>query len=50
MSFMHKGIKETAVLSQARVLSYKRLHRKMGTLDETDFKNVKEAYVRLLAE
>jgi mRNA interferase MazF len=45
--FLHKGISETAVLSQARVLSYKRLHSKMGTLDETDFQNIKEAYVRL---
>lgn len=47
VSFLHKGIRETAVLSQARVFSYKRLHGKMGTLDDTDFHNVKEAYLRL---
>lgn len=50
VSFTHKGIGETAVLSQARVFSYKRLHSKMGTLDQTDFKNVKEAYVRLFTD
>src|SRR3989344_6145662 len=42
VSFRHKGIQETSVLSQARVLSYKRLHSKMGTLDDEDFRNVKE--------
>ena len=45
--FKHKGIAETAVLSQARLFSFKRLHSKMGTLDETDFQNIKEAYKRL---
>jgi mRNA interferase MazF len=50
VSFLHKGINETATLSQARVLSYKRLHSKMGTLDETDFKTIKEAYVRLFTD
>jgi|SRR3989344_2263042 len=48
VAFVHKGIRETAVLSQARAFSYKRLHSKMGTLDETDYQNVKEAYVRLI--
>jgi mRNA interferase MazF len=47
VSFLHKGVRETAVLSQARVFSYKRLHSKMSTLDGTDFHNVKEAYIRL---
>ena len=50
VTFMHKGQRETAMLSQARVLSYKRLGKKMGTLDQTDLKNVKEAYVRLFSE
>ena len=35
------------MLNQARTFSYKRLGKKMGTLDGTDFKNVKEAYIRL---
>ena len=50
VSFTHKGIPETAMLNQARVLSYKRLNRQMGTLDDSDFKNVKEAYVRLFTD
>ena len=48
--FVHKGVHETAMLSQARIFSYKRLDRKMGTLDGEDFKNVKEAYIRLFTE
>jgi mRNA interferase MazF len=47
VSFIHKGIKEVAVLSQARLFSYKRLHSKMGTLDGSDFQKIKEAYIRL---
>lgn len=50
VAFVHKGISETAMLSQARIFSYKRLDRKMGTLDDADFHNVKEAYVRLFSE
>jgi mRNA interferase MazF len=50
VAFIHRGIHETAMLSQARIFSYKRLDRKMGTLDDVDFKNVKEAYVRLFSE
>lgn len=48
VSFVHKGIEETALLAQMRVFSYKRLHAKMGSLDETDFRKVKEALARLL--
>ena len=48
VSFAHKGIDETALLSQVRVFSYKRLHAKMGELDETDVHKVKEALTRLI--
>lgn len=48
--FMHKGIEEIAMLNQTRVLSYKRLDRKMGTLDGEDFKKIKGAYVRLFTQ
>ena len=48
VGFVHKGLNETAMLSQARVFSYKRLHAKMGELDGTDMHKVKEALVRLL--
>ena len=47
--FMHKGIEETALLSQARMFSYKRLDRKMGSLDGKDYKTVKEAFVCLFS-
>ena len=48
--FMHKGINETAMLMQARLFSYKRLDRKMGELDNIDFRNVKEAFLSLFSE
>ena len=48
--FKHKGISEVAMLTQARIFSYKRLDRKMGSLDDEDFKTVKEAFVRLFSE
>ena len=47
VAFKHQGVNETAMLNQARVLSYKRLYSKLGTLDDEDFKNIKEAYLRL---
>ena len=50
VAFTHKGIAETAVLSQVRVFSYKRLHSKMGTLDGEDFKKVKEAHIGLFTD
>ena len=50
VTFIHKGVHETAMLSQARIFSYKRLDRKMGTLDGEDFKKVKEAYIRLFTQ
>lgn len=48
--FSHKGVIEIAMLSQARLVSYKRLDKRMGTLDEADFKRIKEAYISLLSE
>jgi len=49
VGFVHKGLNETAMLSQVRVFSYKRLHAKMGELDGADMHKVKEALARLLA-
>jgi mRNA interferase MazF len=45
--FRHKGVDEVAMLTQARMFSYKRLHSKMGELDDEDYKKAKEAFVRL---
>ena len=50
VTFVHQGVRETAMLSQARIFSFKRLGKKMGTLDGSDFKKVKEAYLRLFTE
>lgn len=50
VQFTHKGTSETAMLTQARMFSYKRLDRKMGEIDTTDFRNVKEAFNRLFSE
>jgi mRNA interferase MazF len=50
LRFTHQGIDEVALLTQARMFSYKRLDRKMGELAESDFQKVKEAFVRLFSE
>ena len=50
LPFFHQGIKQIAMLNQARLFSYKRLDKKIGALTDKDFKNVKEAYIRLLSE
>lgn len=47
--FKHKGIDEVAMLTQARLFSYKRLDRKMGELDDEDYKKVREAFYRLFS-
>ena len=45
--FKHKGIDEVAMLTQARMFSYKRLSTRMGELDGKDYKRVKETFCRL---
>lgn len=50
ISFVHQGIAEVAMLNQARVLSYKRLDRKMGTLDDADFQAIRKAYLALFKQ
>lgn len=47
VTFTYKGTPETAMLTQARMFSYKRLDRKMGELGEEDYVKVKEAFYRL---
>ncbi len=48
-SFKHQGIDEVAMVTQARIFSFKRLHTKMGELDDEDFKKVKEAFLSLFS-
>jgi hypothetical protein len=50
VSFKYKDINEVAMLTQARIFSYKRLDRKMGEIKDTDFKKVKEAFKCLFSE
>lgn len=47
VSFVHRNISNTAMLNQTRVISYKRLDKRIGTLNKEDFTNIKEAFVRL---
>ncbi|MBQ8156461.1 type II toxin-antitoxin system PemK/MazF family toxin [Candidatus Saccharibacteria bacterium] len=47
ISFYHRGRKETAVLSQIRVLSPKRLYRKMGQIDNADYIKIRKAFRKL---
>ena len=45
--FFHKGRKQTAVLSQIRVLSSKRIYRRIGQIDDEDFRKIKRAFREL---
>ena len=47
VSFLHRGKKQIAVLSQVRVLSLKRLYRKIGQIDDADFERIKKAFRKL---
>ena len=44
-----RGIQETAILSQIRVVDYRRLFDKMGHLDSQDFKKLKSGFKKLYA-
>ncbi len=45
--FKHKGIDETALLAQVRVISTKRLNGRMGELDNKDFFKIREKFITL---
>ena len=46
-SFTHGVKRQTAVLSQARAISYKRLKERVGKMDSADYGNIKEAFKKL---
>jgi mRNA interferase MazF len=46
-SFMHYGVRQTALLAQIRMFSCKRLHNRMGQLDSAEYIKLKEAYLSL---
>jgi mRNA interferase MazF len=45
--FSHNDIEQIAVLSQARIIDYRRLKNKIGTLDEKDFNDISDAFIKL---
>lgn len=47
VSFIFQDKKQTAALCQIRVLSASRLYNNMGTVPETDFSLVKNAFLKL---
>lgn len=47
LTFTHNQKSQTAVLSQARVISYKRLKELFGQIDSTDYNNIKKAFLDL---
>jgi hypothetical protein len=46
-TFTHNQKKQTAVLSQTRVVNYKRLKELVGKTDSTDYNNIKRAFLDL---
>jgi len=46
-TFVHNSKKQTIVLSQARVINYKRLKELIGKVDSIDYKKIKEAFFDL---
>ena len=46
-TFIHNNKKQTAVLSQARVINYKRLKELFGKTDSVDYQSIKTAFLNL---
>lgn len=46
-TFIHNHKNQTAVLSQVRVINYKRLKELVGKVDSTDYNNIKKAFLDL---
>ena len=44
LTFTHNKKTQTAVLSQARIISYKRLKERVGKVDSIDYDNIKKAF------
>lgn len=47
VNYKQGGREITACLSQARSIDYRRLHRKLGVVDDTDLNRVKEGFRKL---
>jgi len=46
-TFTHNDKEQTVVLSQGRVINYKRLKELVGKVDSNDYKNIKTAFIEL---
>ena len=46
-TFTHNKKKQTAVLSQSRIINYKRLKERVGKVDSVDYENTKKAFLGL---
>jgi len=46
-TFTHSKKKQTAVLSQSRIVNYKRLKERVGKVDSVDYGNIKKAFLDL---
>lgn len=47
VKYSHKGRQAIACLQQVRSIDYRRLSTKLGVLDDTDFKKIKEGFREL---
>jgi mRNA interferase MazF len=50
VKFVHNKIPQIAILSQARIVDYRRLKNKLGDIDQTDFDNVCIAFEKLYSK
>ena len=47
VNFVQNGKNQTAVLSDARIMSIKRLYSRLGKVDESDMQNIRQAFIEL---
>lgn len=50
IDFTFRGKNEVAVLSQIKIMSVSRLYTRLGEIDETDFRRIKEGFRKLYLE
>lgn len=47
VNFVQNGKNQTAVLSDARIMSIKRLYSRLGKVDESDMQKIRQAFIEL---
>ncbi len=47
VSFVHKDVREVALLSQGRIMSYKRLKERIGKIDPKHFQDIRKGFLKL---